>query len=397
MLQRFIYTKAAVAPMYKKNIGLALLDTTFRMPSTMLPSDHRQGQNTTRVAQLCLFIAQHNGKTSLFDNIRAYLEDLSMAELKYFLEEKLPNLVRIPCEALGRSAYSLTMQQDSNQAQLLFLRVLEFKCRYFLNTCPQTLAHSPPSPNQSQHALYRCKLCASVTEASCRSCLEVLVKDATRVYIDLGVESELTRADGQSVGDESVDLVLVMSMCLLKLAGICQNPKEVRSLRMLTVDRGRLLQAVLLLDFQLTKTPNNVPLRLMLVQVYLLLGCASLANQVWVPMDVKRIIQDALSPIFFDRISSISPGIFQGSKPLTEHLRSFYSSALQSQAPINIWEAFLGGSYTSVLEMAKFTDHLSRSCTRVMTVVEERRAARASNSKLEDMNDIPVFRKLTNL
>jgi hypothetical protein len=143
------------------------------------------------------------------------------------------------------------------------------------------------------------------------------------------------------------------------------------------VDTSNLLQAILVLDTQLRDTPDDTGLRLLLVQLYLLLGCGSYAYQLWAPLDVKRTIQDALSPLFFDRISTLSPGLFQGNRPLMEPLRSYYTTTLRDQCPLRIWDAFSSGSYSSILDMVEYDSRLRRSCTLVMTVVEERRAMRA--------------------
>lgn len=146
----------------------------------------------------------------------------------------------------------------------------------------------------------------------------------------------------------------------------------------------RFLQAVVILGTQISKTPNEIPLHLLLVQLYRLMGSASLAYQTWVPMDVKRTIQDSLSPLFFDRIFSIAPGLFQQSRPaLTEPLRSYYAGCLRDKSPVKIWDAFAAGSYTSILDMAEYNDRLRRSCTLVMTAVEGRRATRALGGRLD--------------
>lgn len=162
------------------------------------------------------------------------------------------------------------------------------------------------------------------------------------------------------------------------------------------MDVSRLLQAIVILGAQVSKTPNEVPLRLVLVQFYLLLGCASLAYQTWLPMDVKRTIQDALSPLFFDRISSISPGLFsQNRHPLMEPLTSYYTGLLREASPVKVWDAFAAGSYSSILDMATYWDRLRRSCTIVMTAVEERRATRAHGGRIETgIEQSPMLCKL---
>lgn len=187
--------------------------------------------------------------------------------------------------------------------------------------------------------------------------------------------------------DPHVDLALVASSALLKLSGLRQSPTPSRLPPLSTADPSRLLQAAAVLAAQLSRTPNEIPLRLLLAQVYLLLGCGSLAHATWVPMDVKRTIQDALSPLFFDRLSGLSPGLFQhsgaGRQALTEPLASYYSGCLRERSPVKIWDAFAAGSYTSILGMAAYSDRLRRSCTLVMSVVEERRATRALGGKIE--------------
>lgn len=184
-------------------------------------------------------------------------------------------------------------------------------------------------------------------------------------------------------------------MCLLKLAGLRQAPQPRLASPLRAVHAAPLLQAVALLDSQLAKTPNEVPLRLLLVQLHLLLGCASYAYQLWMPMDVKRTIQDALSPLFFDRLASISPGLlFHGGerRPLMEPLRSYFAASLGGRAPVKIWDAFAAGSYSAVLDMVGYMDRLRRSCTLVMTAVEERRATRAFGGRLEGgIDEVPML------
>ncbi len=206
---------------------------------------------------------------------------------------------------------------------------------------------------------------------------------------DQAIVNEIPRLDK----DPRVDLSLVIATSLLRLAGFYRGLKRGQGPSLADIEVPRFLQAVVLLDSQLLKTPSEVPLRLLLVQLYLRLGCPSIAYRLWGPLDVKRTIQDALSPLFFDRISSIAPSLFQGSgRQFTEGLRSYYS--FRDPSATRIWDAFLDVSYNSVLSMAEFNDHLRKGCTRVMAVIEERRAARAFGAKMDDLDDVPVFGKL---
>lgn len=234
-------------------------------------------------------------------------------------------------------------------------------------------------------AQLKCKFCSTTTSRNCTTCLEGVATSALSTYQGLDKTPETLKGLDK---DPHVDLALVASSALLKLSGLRQSPSSPSRLPPLSgADPARLLQAAAVLAAQLSRTPNEIPLRLLLVQVYLLLGCGSLAQSTWLPMDVKRTIQDALSPLFFDRLSGLSPGLFQHSGPgrqaLTEPLASYYSGCLREKSPVKIWDAFTAGSYTSILGMAAYSDRLRRSCTLVMSVVEERRATRALGGKIE--------------
>jgi N-terminal acetyltransferase B complex non-catalytic subunit len=184
---------------------------------------------------------------------------------------------------------------------------------------------------------------------------------------------------------------MLIGLSLLKLSGLQRRASNPSQPPLQDISTPRLLQAVLVLDTQLRETPDDISLRLLLVQLYLLLGCASYAYQLWAPLDVKRTIQDALSPLFFDRISTLAPGLFQGSRPLMDPLRSYYTHTLRDPCPIRVWDAFSSGSYTSIIDMAEYDSRLRRSCTLVMTVVEERHATRALGGKLNlDLDEDPL-------
>lgn len=228
---------------------------------------------------------------------------------------------------------------------------------------------------------------------ACPACLRQLSSDAIAAYEVVDADSDLVKQIPEMDKDPRVDLALLVAFSLLKLSGLFEDQEIVSTGPLTNVEMTPLLQAVVLLDAQLQRNTNDIPLRILLVRLYLLLGCGSYAYQLWTPLDVKRTIQDALSPLFFDRISSIAPGLFHGSRPLTEPLRSYYSSTLRDPAPVRIWDAFQSGSYSSILDMAEYDERLRKSCTRVMAVVEERQAARAFGGRLEDLDDVPIFCK----
>lgn len=93
LLQTFISTKAKVAQMYKKTIALAVLETTFRLPRTLLPQGARPPLGTMpRVAQLCLFLDNNFDRLSAFDDVKGYVSSLTFEEIDHLLSEMLPKL-----------------------------------------------------------------------------------------------------------------------------------------------------------------------------------------------------------------------------------------------------------------------------------------------------------------
>jgi hypothetical protein len=64
-------------------------------------------------------------------------------------------------------------------------------------------------------------------------------------------------------------------------------------------------------------------------------------------------------------------------------LRTYYTSSLRNESPLKIWDAFNEGSYTSILDLTAYDDRLRKSCTLVMTLVEEARATRAFGGKID--------------
>jgi len=202
------------------------------------------------------------------------------------------------------------------------------------------------------------------------------------MHKEICADPELVKAIPSLDKDPRLDLSLVMAMSVLKVAGLGGQHHSTSGAPLHAVDPSSFLLAVLVLDKQLIQTPDDPTLRFLLVQLYLLLGCASYAYRLWTPMNVTRTIQDALSPLFFDRIFSLSPGLFQGSRPLTESLRSYYTTTLRDRHPVRVWDAFTSGSYSSILGIADFDNRLRRSCTLIMSVVEERRATRAFGGRL---------------
>lgn len=375
LLTRFITATAPKLPqMYTKNVGLALLQTTFGLPPALLP-EPTEKQSSLQVEQLLAFIEANLDKASLFNDVRSFVERLSFAQAQDLLNR-------------------LTEMASSTNATLR--KVLLFKLRYLLATCPETRCPRSILYNQTEaeadEALLRgdggpslfelaCKVCRNAAPETygCTHCLQALATGSLQLHRTLSDDSDFLAAMPKMDKDPRIDLVLVAASSLLRLAGDDGA----------SINAKPLLQAALVLDTQQRQTPDDIPLRLLLVRVFLRLGCGSHAQQLWQPLGVKRSILDALGPLFYDRLSTVAPGLFAGAstpkKPLLmEPLKQYFATVLRHPSAVRIWDAFASGSYSSILDMAAYQVRLQRSCTRVMTVVEERRAARALGGRLDD-------------
>lgn len=93
VLNKFISIKAKANEMYKKNISLALLETTFRLPATLLnPSPDHKGL-TPRVIQIGLFLENYYDRLSAFDDVKDYVAQLTFEEAKAFTEDVLAKML----------------------------------------------------------------------------------------------------------------------------------------------------------------------------------------------------------------------------------------------------------------------------------------------------------------
>lgn len=84
ILDKFVSTKANVAPMYKKNIGLVTLELAFQGPPSLDVAGSEKA--SSRVITLYLILEQCLFQRSAFDDLKEYIGQLSFEEAKYFID-----------------------------------------------------------------------------------------------------------------------------------------------------------------------------------------------------------------------------------------------------------------------------------------------------------------------
>lgn len=93
LLKRYIDIKDKASEMYKKNLSLALLETTFRLPAALLNPNHDNMGLSPRVVQIGLFLDQYFERLSAFDDVKSYVAELGFDEIKNLMEDVLPKIL----------------------------------------------------------------------------------------------------------------------------------------------------------------------------------------------------------------------------------------------------------------------------------------------------------------
>jgi hypothetical protein len=211
-------------------------------------------------------------------------------------------------------------------------------------------------------------------------------------------EQEFAIATGR-IGQEEFDearnvtepeLSIVAALCLFKLSGIgYRNNVGPRSSITSRTDAYTLIyRATVILEIQKSRTPRHPGVLLLLAKLYVLLGCVSLATSCWRNLSIKRTLVDSVSPILYDRLSTVSLGFGAGS--LANDVSPHYSSTcMNPRNPMQLVEAYAAQSHTAILQIPKFIDELRTSCTMVMAYVETTRSSRVAGTPVRtQLNDI---------
>lgn len=93
ILKRYIEIKDKASEMYKKNLSLALLETTFRLPQATLNTENSSSGLSSRVVQIGLFLDQYFERLSAFDDVKCYVAELGFDESKTLIEDVVPKIL----------------------------------------------------------------------------------------------------------------------------------------------------------------------------------------------------------------------------------------------------------------------------------------------------------------
>ncbi|KAI0429216.1 N-acetyltransferase B complex non catalytic subunit-domain-containing protein [Xylaria sp. FL1042] len=334
-----------------------------------------ESEGTDKVQCLLKFAKKYMKGSSCFTTLKGYLEVLNREEIAEFVGD------------LGTE--HTKGFEDLNLFDKLSLVALELRVRFFQAT--------------SLEVGEECRICHSLSNNSpdCETCLKSIAERALDAF-SIGVkDEEASQKAADDTEDPLSNLAVLGSICLIKLAEAgWKKWQYMKESPLYHTDIQLFLQAVVWLDFYLRKTPKNDSLRMLLVKLYLMMGCVTRALDVWGSFDVKNTLLECLGTICLDRLASISPSHFMtGSsytRNFTEPFMRHFETALQKRYPDIVTKILQSGSYAELPSIIELAQNQSRNCVPVLAVVEHRRGMRLKNNRTETLiQDEPLIGSLS--
>lgn len=334
---------------------LARVWASFQLLESEGPDAVESSPASLRLRELVKYISNQASSPSCFEDVRLFAEQLDASGIDYLAHHHFPP------------------PEESDDLAELRKQVVALKFQTFAATCPQT---------------YETISTTSEKRTSRDTRFRNVFKATMNLHTHIGT---LDSYASQSTKDFQSDVALVAAFGLVELAN--QVPSSLP-----TGDAAQyLVQALLLLRQQLKSSPKHSQICLVLSQLHLRLGSAPEALAVWEVLAVKNTIMDSLAPLFYDRLSTVAPGLLS---PLTDagwqlnsSIRTHFQTSLKMRMPRRLIDAFQEGSYSSVLSVPAYIEELRVSCTRAMSLVESVRSERLLGVSETDLLSDPRFCK----
>ncbi|KAJ3496819.1 hypothetical protein NLG97_g2373 [Lecanicillium saksenae] len=349
-------------PIYKRNIMLARVSVSFQLLESEGSDAVDSSPASLRLRELVKYINNQAASPSCFEDVKLFAEQLDASGIDYLAHYHFP-----------------PPDQGDNLTELRE-QILALKFRYFAVTCPQT---------------YETVSADSEKQSARDAALRDIYKTSMALHKHIG---SIASYSSQVTKDVQAEAALVAAFCLVGLAN--QVPSSLPT----TESAQYLAQALVLLQQQRQSSPKHSQICLLLAQIHLRLSSFQQGLAAWDTLDVKNTIMDSLAPLFYDRLSTVAPGMIS---PLTNDgwrlmssIRTHYQTSLKMRMPRRLIDAFQEGSYCSVLTVPAYIEKLRVSCTRAMGLVESVRSERLlglsetellSDSRFTEVRDGTTF------
>ncbi|KAI1307775.1 N-acetyltransferase B complex non catalytic subunit-domain-containing protein [Xylaria venustula] len=378
----FFNDEAMSSEVFRKNYDLILLDMIFARARIVTDSSYDafydESKETKKTTCLLNFATKYRKSPSCVPTLMLYIKTLSREEVTVFLD------------LLG--VEYLKSREEIDLFERLFLIVLRLRVRFFQAT--------------SLKAGEECRVCHALAKkdnlgSDCQNCLQDILTAALDAF-SLGIQDEgVSQKAAQETDGPLASLAVLGALCLIKLAGVGYRTwKEGEESPLYNTDIQLFLQAVVWLDFYLRKAPRNSTLRILLVKLYIKMGCVTRASHIWDAFDVKNHLLECLGSICLDRLATVSPAHFIAGQPyafhFTEPLISHFEEALQRKYPDAVLKTLEYHNYAQIPDIIKLAQDQSHNCVSILAIVEHRRGIRLhSNRNGDTIQNEPLIGSLS--
>ncbi|KAG7100793.1 hypothetical protein HYQ44_020450 [Verticillium longisporum] len=243
-------------PIYLRNILLARVAASFQLGTSDLTNNDAF---LTRSEELQRYIESQCSSPACFDDIKRFVEQLDPEEMKNLAFEYVPQLAK--------------RQQDPLHTAVV--KTLAYQLQYLILTAPNLVVQVPVGAD----AKPRWRSVINGVEGESEICLERfqgVAESAASLYRAL-VDS-IGSSDGQDP-DCVPELAILTATALVKLSGLRADRSNHLPSPLHVAQSDRVLQAALILEYQLTRTPKHSRVTLLLVRIHLILGTISRAKE----------------------------------------------------------------------------------------------------------------------
>jgi N-terminal acetyltransferase B complex non-catalytic subunit len=338
--------------------------------------DHHEGpEGTPTLLEACKeYFTRTGTKSCCFEDLQNYLEMLEMSEKKEFLGfvEKHIEDMDADDEVLERNLQILSYQSltdgfyQKSKISKTAAQINHHKFIYLLTISPLTITATSTS-----------------SEEEVIPKLNDFITSSLKIYVGaLPLGSALLDTDNQ-YGDDAA-LLSIMGLVRLHLlhSSITSSSTSITA-------QAPLYQALIILEAVVSKSKHNYQALLLLVRLYLLLGAASLAVEVYPRLNIKQIQNDTLSHFLLTRISTILPAEKKVEAILNDAGRIYESSS--SQTPNMLVLAFERGGYAQMMGFIEFSERVAGSVCRSMWEIERRRLDRLGPQQTNKIDDLETL------
>ncbi|KAI0545084.1 N-acetyltransferase B complex non catalytic subunit-domain-containing protein [Xylaria curta] len=360
-------------PVFQKNYDMILLDIAFHRALMATTSPHNKFEHNV-VPHLLRLARKHADASSCFMTLKGFLQLLDQKKIAEFVDD------------LGSEH---TKDEEGVDAfDKLVLLALRLKVRLFQAT--------------SLTASERCGFCQSLISEGpdCETCLKSITASALDGFRAGVLETDVSEKAARQSEDPLLNLAILGSICLIKLAGAGRKSWQHRKESPLYhINIQLFLQAVMWLDFCFRRRPKNDSLDLLLVRLYLLMGCVTQALKIFGRSGIKAALLESLGMVCYDRLASISPGHFVQKmgqdRTFMDTFRRYFETAVGKRYPDSVRLSLENGVYAGVPKFVELAHTQSHNCALVLAVVEGHRGLRVKTGRNETtMDEEPLIAHL---